>query len=256
MTTKTLAEQIAAADKAHADQIAKLTTEHAAREALGVVVPGIAAYAAPTIHVYPLYGRAGSICFKAERAACLREKGKREPDRELVALLMAALPAVPLTKFKDGCLSFRPTSSVDAMPDEKLERVDLTPVAPWLLQADPNHFSDRVKVEWYAELDGGLWEIEIEFPRYACKIGTWDLVVKRDNYGDVVRVERCDLRLHGGSWNEAPEPPQLVRWAKGDPKSLNNFTLWWFDPVEEDGRAHIQRGILAALPAGKAADHV
>lgn len=246
----TLAEAIAKTEREHAEKIEKTKQEYAARKALAAVVKyAEAGYAEPRIYVSPLYGRVGSIKFAHDRYR-LSGDTTRQPDRALFWLLSDALPAQPLTKFKDGCsLSFRSTAYVDAMPDEKLKRVDLTPVAPWLLEADPNHFSETVTVSWLAVLAGQVWEIEIEYARHVCQIGSWDLVVKRTKHGEIDHVVRCDLRP---TFPEAPEPPQVVRWSSGGHTSLNKFTLWWYDS-EPEVLEHIRKGIGAALPEVKPA---
>lgn len=248
----TLQEQITKAEQDHAAHVAKLQQEHAVREALAALAPWITEYEDPRIYVSPLYGRVGSITFKHDRFRYgNREDWKPQPDRALAERLMQALPAVPITKFKDSCLSFRTTAYVDAMPDDKLERVDLTPVAPWLIKTDPNHFSEDVELSWCTEIAGQVWEISVEFARHACQIGEWDIQVRRTSHGEIDHVVRCHLRPHDGkAWREAPEPPQVIKWGGGGPTSLNSFTLWWYDS-EPEVLDHIRRGILAALPEAK-----
>lgn len=242
-----LEEQITKAGQEHAAKVARLRQEYAVREALAMRVPGLADYVEPSIHVSPLYGRVGSIAWKTERYASLAPKNRRQPDRELVDLLTVALPGHPMTMYRDGCLSFRATAYVDGLSDEQVKGADLTPVAPWLVKVDPNHFSETVAVTWFAELAGQVWEIGVEFPHHVCQIGAWDIRVKRTSSGNIDRMLACDLRP---TFDEAPEPPQRIRWGTGGDTSLNTFTLWWFGngpEVEE----HIRRGILAALPEGK-----
>ncbi len=242
-----LTEAIAKLEREHAEKIAKTQQEHAVRAALMAIVgEGIAGYAEPRIYVSSLYGRVGAIRFAHNRFR-LSTDTERDPDRALFNVLSEALPALPRTKWKDSCLSFRSTAYVDALPDAKVERADLTPVAPWLVKADPNHFSESVTVSWLAVLAGQVWEIEIDYPRYSCQIGTWDLHAKRTSHGEIDHVVRCNLQA---KFPEAPEPPQVVKWGSGGPTSFNSFTLWWYDN-EPEVLAQIRSGIAAALPEGK-----
>jgi len=242
-----LEEQITKAGQEHAAKVARLRQEYAVREALAMRVPGLADYIEPSIHVSPLYGRVGSIAWETERYASLAPKNRRQPDRGLVDLLTVALPGHPMTMYRDGCLSFRATAYVDGLSDEAVSRAELTPVAPWTVKADPNPFSDSVAVNWFALVDGQVWELSVEFPRHACRdIGDWDIVLKRTKHGDISEVVRCDLRP---TFRAAPEPPQRVRWGTGSPTGLHTFTLWWHAD-EPEVEEQIRRGIVAAMPEG------
>lgn len=242
-----LEEQITKAGQEHAAKVARLRQEHAVREALAMRVPGLADYVEPSIHVSPLYGRVGSIAWKTERYASLAPKNRRQPDRELVDLLTVALPGHPMTMYRDGCLSFRATAYVDGLTDEQVKGADLTPVAPWLVKVDPNHFSETVAVTWFAELAGQVWEIGVEFPHHVCRdVGDWDIVLTRTKHGDISEVVRCDLRP---TFPAAPEPPRRVRWGAGSHTNFNTFTLWWY-ASESEVEEQIRRGIVAAMPEG------
>lgn len=189
---------------------AAIQAKYKVLEALGTIGQG---YKQPFIHVGKLYGTTGSIAFQHDWFAYGKPETK-QPDAELLRAMLAAFPPVGKTMYRDGCLSFRPSSVITPEMEEK--STDCLDICP--LTVDLELYQHQTaSFEWFAEIAGELWRFAVEFPLYNTDLGTLDLRWKKQ-MGETV-VDRCQfLPNHGG---------QPVRFASGGPQYPNKFTIWW-----------------------------
>ena len=184
----------------------------------------ILGYEKPFVHFYKLYGRRGSVNFRYNRYTSIAN-GKN-PDAKLLAYLLANFPGVPMVKYRDGCVGFRP--SVTGEPAalaarEKGHKVDLYDCGPVTVSIDPAEYAQSAKIEWTTDLGGELWEIQVEFPLYVTDFGRLNLRYNRyaGGRGEICSIERCDFSAHA--------PWQVLKYARGDHKTPNLFVLY-MDP--------------------------
>lgn len=186
----------------------RVEKEYAILELIG---PSVAEYETPRIHPYKLYGSRGSINFASPFSSSLA-KGKA-PDSALLAYLLEQFQPIPLVQVKDGCTSFRP-----ALQEWKGELLDVYPVTVYI---ETMH-NPQAKFEWYANFAGEVWNFEVTIPLYQTDLGT--LRVERDYHDRWQNIEYSTIRVceftpkHGA---------QRIKWAAGDRKYTNNFTLYW-----------------------------
>jgi len=214
----TLEKELQELKEKYAKKEAELLREHKIRNILGNTFDG---YEKPFIHFSKLYGTSGLIAVNYNRFQYGQNK-PRNPDTALLRALIQKFPAVPILKYKDGCLSFRPEQQAEQDAAKAIENgitVDLYECGPVTVRIDPAHFSQSASFEWVAEIDGGLWRIQVEFSMYAVELGTLDLKFATYPDGEVKRVERCQFNP---AWDA-----QVIRWGRGDEKTPNSFTLYW-----------------------------
>lgn len=170
---------------------------------------GVAGYASPFIHRFKLYNVPGSLHFSIQKYASIAE-GK-SPDRELLSYLLEKFPPLPLVMVDDGCKSFRSASG--QWPGKVLEVCPMT-VRLEVFQGPDAHF------EWLGEVGGEVNKFQVEFPLWSTDLGSLEL--RYNHYGrgeEIASVERCEFTPKHGA--------QRIRWASGDRKTPNSFTLWW-----------------------------
>jgi hypothetical protein len=204
----------------YAEKEANLRREDTILQKFGSLIDG---YKKPMVHFYKLYGRRGTVHFYLNRYDSLREQGK-SPDRALLKALLEQFPGVPITKYRDACVGFRPAIAAEADAMKARERgktVDLYDCGPVTVQLEPSSYSQTAKFEWTTYLDGEMWEIRVEYPFYKVIRQIGQYICEYEYYRDheVRRVRRCDLNPHS--------PMQCIKYASGDHKTPNTFVVYW-----------------------------
>ena len=178
------------------------------------------------VHLYPLYGRVGGVRY-GDNLMCGRDAVSWECARELVR----ALPPVSLTEVRDGCLSFRPTSYVDALPEEKKARWESeTRVSPVLLHVDKGFAS----LEWTASVEGiGLVDVKVDLGYLPAKIGRYN--AKRVEFRGGFRYERATFTpgeemhaLHDETGRAVAQLEAPIRWCTSD-ETPGRLTCYFVD---------------------------
>jgi hypothetical protein len=221
---KTLEQEMQELQDKHAEAARELEAKHAVLVKLG----DIGEYEPPSVHYFKLYGARGGVHFRYNKYSSLR-KGSN-PDRALLARLLKDFPPVDRVQVKDGCTSFRPAVTAPGFnrelakgmsgikPEETDWRGELLDVFPVTVRLEVFQGPDA-RFEWYADLDGVLWEFSVEFPLYQTDLGTLDLRYDHYSDGEIKAVDRCDFQPKHGA--------QRIRWSSGSHKTPNSFTLWW-----------------------------
>lgn len=203
-------QELQALEKNMAEEKIAIETKYRVIAALGQLPEG---YKSPRIYVYSLYGTRGSVKFEHDWFALSWEKFK-QPDSELLRTLLVSFPPTGKTMYRDGSLSFRPASVITPEMEEKSkECLDVCPVTVDL----ELYQHQTASFEWFAELAGELWRMEVEFPLYGSDLGQLDLRWKR-TLGETV-VDHCQFMPKHGA--------MAIRWASGGSQYPNKFTLWW-----------------------------
>lgn len=245
----------------HAAALAQLNTEQSIREALAAVPTSVPVR---SVHLYPLYGRAGSVTFGgshySESFATLTD-----------ALALAqAFPPLPRLKVKDSCTSFPTEAWWDAQPDaatpEKEGKVQA--VAPFFLEADfvctPQHgHTPTVEITWCALIAGHILEISVVLaPHTVCR-WSFNGVDQRNAYK---RITSTDIKFPAGwaAWDgdslpvlhhqdggDDTERMEMIRWGRGSDDSGHKFT-YYSGCSDADLAHHLQRVIELTAPTPQA----
>lgn len=132
--------------------------------------------------------------------------------------IMEAFPPVPSGLVKTYSTGYKPES---AYKDD--EKPTAKPGCGYTFRVDKYAGHDSVKAEWYAEVDGELLHLTIQFrqiwgvlPRIAARVTTAPYT------GDVVKVENC--RIEWGV--EPPSQLNVIRYASGGMQYFNPFLVW------------------------------
>ena len=221
--------ELAEVERRAQEKKAAIETKYRVLAALGAIGQG---YKQPFIHVGELYGTKGCIKFQYDWFA-YRDEFK-QPDQELLRTLLGTFPPQGKTMYRAGCLSFRPAKTITHELEEKAtDCLDICPITVDL----ELYQHQTASFEWFAEIAGELWRLEVEFSLYATDLGKLDIRWKR-KLGETV-VDYCQfMPKHGG---------QAVRFASGGPQYPNKFTLWWdTDTGKETDFPAIAAGAVAA----------
>jgi hypothetical protein len=200
----------------YAEKEAQLKREH---EILALFGDTLAGYEKPMVCFHKLYRRRGTVAFNHCRYQSI-QKGKN-PDSTLMRTLLEQFPPVPILQYKDGCISFRPqvVAEADAAAVKDGRTVTLYECGPVIVRLEPSHYSQSAKFEWTCELGGELWDIALEYNIFGVDLGILTLYYDTYQDGEVKRVRICEFRP---KWDA-----QRIRWASGDHKTPNSFTLFW-----------------------------
>jgi hypothetical protein len=217
---KTEEQELQALERKMQDEREAIAAKHKILATLG----DLGEYAPPSVHYYKLYGSRGSVAFKIQRYSSIAE-GK-SPDRELLTRLLAQFPPVERVQVKDGCTSFRPHVAaagfnLASLKGETDWRGNLLDVCPITVRIEVFQ-GPTVDFEWYAQVNGELWEFKVEYWLHQTDLGRLDVAYNRAfgrDSGEITGVERCDFYPKHNA--------QRIRWASGDRKTPNSFTLWW-----------------------------
>ncbi len=236
-----------AIDKAKQD--AAIAIAKAEREdAITTALSAIGAPAPRMISVNELYGSLASIHYG--------DRYGRENHLTLAECtrLAESLPGVPTVQVRDGCLSHKPKSYVEALPEEKKERWESeTDVCPVLLKIDQTAgYSPVYTLEWYAELPG------VGIVRVDCDLSSLGQVAsysarRVNNMGGfryespVSFVKAVDVEDSTGEIVAQLQP--RITWASGSEESPKPVTYFWID-VHTDGKT-TTADILRALAVAK-----
>lgn len=232
-------------DQVRAEYEKKLA-EAAKEDTITSLVP-----AGARIFIHSLYGTVGSVTYGdshgGQEKACTWEKACE---------LIRALPPVSLTMVRDGCLSFKPTSYVDALPEEKKDRwKEESAVSPVLVHIE-GFQGPTFELGWITDLAGiGLVHVKCSmgFAWASRGIGTYD--AKRVEFRGGYRYEPArftpapDLHTIHDPYNSEPtaqlESP--IRWASGGPEYPSRITLYFVDLGADMNPAHVGRAIVDGL---------
>lgn len=216
---KTLTEELSALEKKSAKEAADLRAKHEVLKHL----PDIGEYAPPSVHMYALYGAAGSLHFRHQRYSSIAE-GK-SPDPALLRQLLAAFPPVDALLWRDGSVSFRPE------PETYTNNGEIKEIAPVQFRIQPSEYSRTVDVQWWSTVGERLMRFEVEFPmhEYAAKLGTLNIqYVRMFGRGEIRRIESQHFTPANGA--------SYIRYASGDHKTPGEVIVYWprdaaIDPV-------------------------
>lgn len=234
----TLEQEIQQLKDKYAEKEAELKREHAVLEHFREFLD--AGYRKPFVFFSKLYGKRGSVRFGFERYSSLKE-GKKDADAALLSALLERFPGQPKTMYRDSCVGFRPEANAIAEADRMKERgmkAELTAVEPVTVSIEPASFSNTAKFEWDTEIDGELWEIEVEFPIYQTDIGV--LTIRYDYWrqggheSEVRRILECEFRPHTG---------QRLRYSRADEKTPNHFVVYWLRGLQKPDYAAMVKAV-------------
>jgi hypothetical protein len=170
-------------------------------------------YHPPFIYRGRLYGSEGVISFKGTDCDSLRDG--RQPDKALLAALIAAYPPAPVGIVMDGSTAFMPYISV---PVDKLDQAVI--IAPVTVFVEPR--PSKAIYKWFAYIGDALWRFEFGISLYKTRLGNLRINYYKGsiNAYDPV-IESCHFDAAYGS--------EVIRWATGDfsNRTPNNFTLYW-----------------------------
>lgn len=159
------------------------------------------------------------ITFRESEYESLRDKNVSGPDSSLVHELLSAFRPLPVFRTKaDGCTTVSPD-----IPHR--HEGEPEPIGAVLCDANPAEHFHRVSLRWWAENpDGGKrLRLSVEWPIHAPaapKFGDLSIDVLRScRTGDVEEIRRCEL--------SPPRGAQRIRWASGDRRTLNHFTVFF-----------------------------
>jgi hypothetical protein len=213
---KTEEQELLELSAKQAADILALKAKHAVLGLLGDLITG---YQPPFVHYSKLYGTKGSLNFGHCQYDSIRE-GKN-PNRALLAALLAKFPPLPKVLYKDGCTSFRWEGGITEK-DKQAEaegRTNITEVYPVIIKIETAQ-SQTAKFCWCADLGGlGVWSIVVEIPLHATTLGLLYLDAKRWPDGKIIRYTQCEFR---------PSNPavQVITWASGGQEYPKTFTLY------------------------------
>lgn len=187
--------------------------------------------------VSELYGTCASLHY----GEWYRRYNQTDLSWETVLALAEKLPGVPITKVRDGCLSFQPTSYVESLPEEKKERwKEETSVCPLLVKVDCLHeYGPRLELNWTANLPSvGLVRVDCEFSHVPQKIGTYS--AKRIDYRGGWRYEKATFKLNekldrieaktpADTLEHIAEAQLPIHWASGSPQNPGSVSIYWID---------------------------
>lgn len=219
MTLKTLEQKIAEIDKSAEEQRRKAAREWAILAGLSPLIEA-GGYNPPSIHFYELYGSQGGIHFKFNEFRLSTDQGK-DPDGDLLAILLRTFPPVPVVKVSDGCVSFRPdlgvSYSTEQRPADEYECYGVT------VRVETLH-TPSARIDWYARLpitaEGELWRIEVAIPYHWTDFGPLTLRARHDRRtGRVLEWIECTLQP---KWDA-----QRITWAATGIEYAKTFTLFW-----------------------------
>jgi hypothetical protein len=193
-------------------------------------LPYFAEYVQPSVFVTKLHGASAWVSYKHCRYDSIRE-GKN-PNRQLLAELLKAFPAVDMVKRKGSCTSFQPRD-VDSKGYDSETWID-----PYVIRLQPQSYTGTASIEWYTEINGKRITIAVEVPSYSLiKFSGFWVRHKRTFSGNRESsiVEDCGVR--------PAMDTKSTRWAHcGDKTEPNDFTIYW-----EDGRFDNAGGIERLL---------
>jgi hypothetical protein len=215
--TKTLEMEIEELKAKHARKEVELRRRHEVLAYLGDAFEG---YGKPSVYFCRLYGKRGHVSFHHCRYSSI-QRGKN-PDAVLLRKLLERFPAVPVLRYKDGCTSFRPEVQAEkdaAKNPESGRTVDLYECGPVTVKLEPASYSQSAKFEWVTPIGEELWDMSAEFPLFGVDLGELTLRYKTYPDGEIAGVKTCEFRP---KWDA-----QRIRWASGDHKTPNSFTLFW-----------------------------
>lgn len=223
-----LRKALADLDAKHAAEREKLVKTAAVLDAL----PDYAREYNPRVFFHSLYGREATIYFEHDFYS-YGKKDVKQPDLALLERLANDLPAVPLVRVKDGCMSFRTAAHVDAMPEDKKERwEEEIGVAPFLLKLSAFQHS-TAEIEWVTVIAGLPVEISFKVP-LTPNIGA--VSVRYVEFRGGRRVNKCEasiteslreLRRTTADLDENIAGSDRIKWASGSQDVPNDFTYFW-----------------------------
>src|SRR5262245_768504 len=153
---KTLEERLAETKQKYEKEQAETIKRY---EVMKQVMHYLEGYYEPMVYFYKLYGRIGSIHVHGCEYESIR-KGKN-PNADLLRLLLEKFPPVRMMKVKDGCTSFRPDT--DENNEQLREGADVYECHSVIVKVET--FQHRVAdFEWTAEIDGDLYAFSVRFP--------------------------------------------------------------------------------------------
>lgn len=227
---KTQIEELKAKQAAElADLIAESEIREAVADATGLEPHNV--------HLYPLYGRAGSITFgdsfHTNPFSSLAEAQK----------LAEAFPPVARLKRKDGCTSFPTEAWWDAQPGAKEKESQVQTVAPWLVELDftctPNHgHTPKVELSWCAEVAGRVMEISCVLPPH--EVCRWSFK-SRSRTNALAHITDTEVRfpegwaawagdsipvLHHQIGGDNCERMTPIKWGRGSDDAGHKITFY------------------------------
>lgn len=212
---KTQEQELQALDKQATEKRIALVAKYRILDKLG----DLGEYAPPFVHYHNLYGSVGSINFRVQRYASIPD-GK-SPDLTLLQRLIEQFPPTSKVLVQNACKSFQPKR--DPMPEPGIgwtnREQQVTDIAPITIDIDKIDNGAEAEFNWYADCDGELWEFKVSFYLSALDIGSLRYSVDRYPEGEVKRVNTCQFLPSGNA--------QVTKWASGDHKTPNHFTLHW-----------------------------
>jgi len=245
---RNLQEDIAELTRKHEEKRKELEAKHAILAQLGPVIEG---RKEPSVYFHSLYGSRGSISFKWDKFRTSQDT-RKQPDPELFRFLLTTFPPVARVRVKDGSTSFRPDVTAPGFDrdlakgmsglraDETEWRGDLYDCYGVTARIEVYQGPD-VRFEWYATVNGQLWEFSIEFPLNLVDLGTLHVhaVYADSHHQHVSYYSECQF--------QAKHDAQVIRWASGAPEYPNSFTLYW----DVDSGKALDFPSLVKLPGGQ-----
>lgn len=202
----------------HAKELAKAEAE----DRILAKVP-----AGAKVFVSELYGRVARVSFGDE----FREPATWAQAVELIGML----PPVSKTMVKDGCLSFRPRSVVEAMPESAKERWESeSDVSPVLFHIEALH-GPTLELEWTAALpEIGLVQVHVHLGHVPSGIGRYQ--ANRVEFKGGFRYERARFNaaaelhtVHAENGESLAQLESPICWASGGPEYPNRMTIYFCD---------------------------
>lgn len=212
------APSTSAADKVRAEYAEKLAAAER-EDTIRNACPGTPRF----VHAHKLYGSVASVSYTIETIADL-------------PAIVDALPAESITLVRDGSVSFRPASYVDALPETAKARwTEETTASPIMLRIEALH-GPKLSVEWYTTIAGvGLVSVKVECGAYLpAGVATYRAERKEFRggyrYADARLTPANDLHsIHTADGAAVAQLESPIRWASGGPEYPQSFTLYFVD---------------------------
>lgn len=233
MKTNTMKTNIEELQAKHAAELAAATAEAEITQAIETAT-GLTPH---SVHLYPLYGRAGSVtfgdAFHTNPFSSLAEAEK----------LAVAFPPVARLKRKDGCTSFPTEAWWDAQPEAKDKENQVQAVAPWLLEMDfactPSHgHTPKVEISWCAEIAGRIIEVSCVLPPHEVCRWSFSSASRTNAHAHIVDTKVTFPQgwaawpgdaypvLHHQDGGDNCERMEMIKWGRGSDDCGHKLTFY------------------------------
>lgn len=203
-----MTEKVTGLKHRHEKELAKLVSEETLRELLPESLRDC------NIHETNLYGINYWVSYESSITGILDLA--KEIDK---------LENCEISKFGDSCLSFKTDSFIEAMPDEKVMKAQITPILPVIVKYNQAHFWKRYEIEVYKKV--GAFNV-----RFSLKTNDYLMGIRTETRYKGEKMIVCDIKCHDSNYALYDSDVQSLghreisrMWASS--LETSNFYIYW-----------------------------